>query len=450
MRSSYSPSVLVSLLFTALVGCSPSAFISKEAKKDILHSTELENAHIGIAIYDASASRSLYTYQSNKYFIPASNTKLFSCYAALKYLGDSLRGIYYSEDDTAVYLLPAGDPTFLHRDYNRQAVVDFLKSSNKKIYIGDKNWRENPLGFGWSWDDYNSDYMAERSPLPVYGNVIKWVQERDSSQKNTNGEFNNAVSIYSIPEVNWRVRFSTDSNYNSFYVKRKKDDNEFFITEGKEQRKEQDVPFVTNGLQSAVELIKDSVGRAVFISNDVIGNKTFRNSIKSQPIDSLLTPMMHRSDNFFAEQTLLMVSQQLLGFMSTSKVIDTLLKSDFRELPQMPRWVDGSGLSRYNLFTPEDFIWLLMKMKGEFGMERLKRILPTGGTGTLSNFFKDANGFLFAKTGTLSGQVALSGYLYTKKNKLLLFSILVSNHNGSAVAIRRRTEAFLQSLRDKY
>jgi D-alanyl-D-alanine carboxypeptidase/D-alanyl-D-alanine-endopeptidase (penicillin-binding protein 4) len=147
---------------------------------------------------------------------------------------------------------------------------------------------------------------------------------------------------------------------------------------------------------------------------------------------------------------LLMVSQQLLQTMSTSRVIDTLLKSDLRDIPQKPRWVDGSGLSRYNLFTPEDFIWLLNKMKDEFGMERLKRILPTGGTGTLANYFKNETGLIFGKTGTLSGQIALSGILYTKNNRILLFSILVNNHNGSVTTIRRQTEAFLRSVREHY
>jgi len=139
-----------------------------------------------------------------------------------------------------------------------------------------------------------------------------------------------------------------------------------------------------------------------------------------------------------------------LSYMSTPGIIDTLLKSDLKDLPDKPRWVDGSGLSRYNLFSPDDFVWLLQKMKSEFGMDRLKHILATGGTGTLSNFFKEERGVLFAKTGTLSGQVALSGFLYTKKNKLFVFSILVNNHNGSATAVRKSTEAFLKSIREQY
>jgi D-alanyl-D-alanine carboxypeptidase/D-alanyl-D-alanine-endopeptidase (penicillin-binding protein 4) len=112
--------------------------------------------------------------------------------------------------------------------------------------------------------------------------------------------------------------------------------------------------------------------------------------------------------------------------------------------------VDGSGLSRYNLFTPNDFVVLLQKMQREIGMTRLQAILPTGGKGTLANLYKQDSNYIFAKTGTLSGIVALSGYLYTKKNKLLIFSILINNHTGSAGTIRRRVESFLTGIRNRY
>ena len=158
--------------------------------------------------------------------------------------------------------------------------------------------------------------------------------------------------------------------------------------------------------------------------------------------------MMHRSDNFFAEQTLLMVSNERLGSMNDARIIDTLLKTDLKGLPQTPNWVDGSGLSRNDLFTPRDFVWLLDKMKNEFGLPRLKGILPTGGTGTLARYYKKDSGYIFAKTGSLSGVVALSGYLITKKDHLLIFSILVNNSNDPAV--RRKMERLVEMIREKY
>jgi D-alanyl-D-alanine carboxypeptidase/D-alanyl-D-alanine-endopeptidase (penicillin-binding protein 4) len=136
--------------------------------------------------------------------------------------------------------------------------------------------------------------------------------------------------------------------------------------------------------------------------------------------------------------------------MSDEKIIDTILKTDLKDLPQKPKWVDGSGLSRYNLFTPQDFVFILNKMKNEFGMERLKVIFPTGGKGTLTNYYVADSNYIYAKTGTLSGVAAISGFLYTKKGKQLIFSILVNNHQASGTDVRRAVEKFLQGVRNKY
>jgi D-alanyl-D-alanine carboxypeptidase/D-alanyl-D-alanine-endopeptidase (penicillin-binding protein 4) len=159
---------------------------------------------------------------------------------------------------------------------------------------------------------------------------------------------------------------------------------------------------------------------------------------------------MHRSDNFFAEQTLLMVSDKILGVMSDAKIIDTLLKTDFASLPQKPKWVDGSGLSRYNLFSPQDFVTVLNKMQQEFVWNRITTILPTGGTGTISSYYKKYAGKIFAKTGTLSNNIALSGYLLTDSGKKLIFSVLVNNHQAPTATIRKDVENFLGWLIEKY
>ena len=136
--------------------------------------------------------------------------------------------------------------------------------------------------------------------------------------------------------------------------------------------------------------------------------------------------------------------------MDDSRMMDSVLKNDLKGLPQQPRWVDGSGLSRYNLFTPQDFVWILNKMKQEFSFERLKGIFPTGGQGTIRDYYKTDSGRIFAKTGTLSGHLALSGYMITRSNKTLIFSVIVNNHNGSGPAIRRQVEQFLLGISKEY
>ncbi len=433
------------LFFISLISCSSQKQITKIAKASVLSDSALQQAHLGISIFDPSSNKYLYNLNSSHYFVPASNIKIITCYAAMKYLGDSVPGMRYSQTDNGIILFPTGDPSLLHADFKNQPIINFLQKETRPLFITGNHWQADALGAGWSWGDYNFYYSAERSVLPVYGNILTWVQERADSTHS-----DQSVFIYSIPEINWKVRFNPDTSLKSFYVQRNKDENVFVVTEGKENKKQQQVPFVTQGLQSALELLKDTIGKEIVILDRLPTPGLRLTTIFSQPTDSLLKPMMHRSDNFFAEQLLLMVSNEKLGVLSDDKIIDTLLRTDLSDLPQKPGWADGSGLSRYNLFTPQDFVTILKRMRQEFGMERMKRLFPTGGIGTLGNLYQQDSGYIYAKTGTLSGVVALSGFIYTRKNKLLIFSVLVNNHRGSAIAIRKQVETFLSKLRNTY
>ena len=95
-------------------------------------------------------------------------------------------------------------------------------------------------------------------------------------------------------------------------------------------------------------------------------------------------------------------------------------------------------------------MYILNKTKNEFGWDRIKNILPTGGTGTLSSYYKKDSSFIYAKTGTLSNNCALSGYLITKKGKLLIFSVLANNYISGATPVRRAVEKFLLAIRENY
>jgi len=439
---------IISLLcLLVLFSCSVQKQAGAIAKRDLLDDEALASAHTGIAIYDPASARYLYDFQGSRYFTPASNTKIFTCYAAMKYLKHILTGMRYYENDTAIYLVPTGDPSLLHAAFPNQPVIRFLQQQQKQMYITDLNFREEPLGEGWSWDDYNEPYMAERNALPVYGNMITWVQEEIKSAENSAEK---SASVYSDPEINWKVRFDADPRAAVFNVKRDRNENIFHITEGKERYKKMSVPFVVNGIRSALELLADTVRKTIRFADHFTVPNPKPQAIWSQPTDSLLKPMMYRSDNFFAEQLLLMVSEQQLGVMNNGLIIGTILKTDLKDLPQPPAWVDGSGLSRYNLFSPRDFITVLDKMRAEFGMNRIRGLFPTGGQGTLSGYYVRDSGYIYAKTGSLSGVATISGYLYTKKNRLLIFSVMVNNHLSGTAAIRKKVERFVKDIREKF
>ncbi|OSZ73830.1 hypothetical protein CAP36_17685 [Chitinophagaceae bacterium IBVUCB2] len=468
-----------------LSSCSIEKQIAKSAKADVLDAKALQTAHVGISIFDSETNKYLYNYQGDKYFVPASNIKIPTCYAAMKYLGDSLVGLRYGystsfANDNVIVIQPTGDPTFLHEEFKRQPAFNFLKFDKAGISWGflDTIWKDEKWGSGWTWNDYDATYMAERSSMPVFGNVVniklKKAADRflDSSLRRprynvfkTQCHFFDSLinSDLSIEANSFYFNGETVASENLYgRFERQLDRNEFSIKESANIFSQVNIPFVANGSQTAKWIIADSLNisfrnlqpsRTKSKFNGGFGHSVHVENwfkIHSQPTDSLLKPMMHRSDNFFAEQSLLMVSNEKLGVMNDAKIIDTILKTDFKDLPQKPRWVDGSGLSRYNLFTPQDFVVILTKMKNEFGIERIKVVFPTGGEGTISSYYKTESGFIFAKTGTLSGVVAFSGFLYTKKGKLLIFSTLVNNHQASATDVRKAMEKFLQGIRNNY
>lgn len=434
-------SIISMQLFSA---CSATRIVEKYANKNLIYDSVMIDAHVGILIVDAETNKPIYRYNDNKYFVPASNTKIITLYAGLKYLKDSLAGIQYQQQGDSLLLIPTGDPTFLHPDFPKQPVFDFLKREQKPMSMSNATWKTEALGEGWMWDDYNSDYMTERSAFPVYGNVIRWIQMMDSGSISALAR--QEAFIYSEPDISWKVNFSSDTGAITFSAKRSLIHNTFFITQGKEPNAVIDVPYITNGLSTGLALLKDSLLKTIDITESA---STVKNTIRSQPVDSLFKIMMYRSDNFFAEQILLMASNEQYGIMDEKKIISDLLQEDLKDFPQTPVWADGSGLSRYNLFSPQDFVWILSKMKHEYGMERLKKIFPQGATGTLLNYYKKGNASIFAKTGTMSGVVCLSGYLYGKSGKLMLFSFLVNDYIQPAWKIRQKVEAFLETIREK-
>ncbi|MFY7964030.1 MAG: D-alanyl-D-alanine carboxypeptidase/D-alanyl-D-alanine endopeptidase [Chitinophagaceae bacterium] len=403
-----------------------------EELPSILNDSALKSAHIGICVYSPATKSFIQNYQGDKYFIPASNIKIATCYAAMKYLGDSIIGIKFKEDDENIYIQAAGDPTFLHKDFPVQKVFDLLNASSKKIILSDSKFTAKPLGKGWSWDDYQEPYMAERSAFPVNGNVVKFYY-------NENGY----KTIPQYFEKFFSSQFQASDGNMKFSISRNYGNNSFFFDINPGKKEEDEITFNTSqSVNPTTAILEDILHKKV----EKVAYRNLTKKIYSQATDSLLKYMMWNSDNLFAEQALLMVSNEKLGLMNDEKVIDTLLKSDFKNLPQKPRWVDGCGLSRYNLFTPQDFVFILNKMSDEFGISRIKNIFPTANAGTLKGYYKGLEGKLFAKTGSLSNNLSLSGFITTKSGKELVFSIIVNNHQSIPTQVRLAIEKYITQL----
>ena len=120
------------ILFSAFVllflySCTTTRKIGTSAERQVLNDPALKTSHVGISIFEPATNKYWYNHQGDKYFVPASNTKLPTCYAAMKFLADSIIAFNYAVDGETIYIEPTGDPTFLHPDFKNQPAFDLLK-----------------------------------------------------------------------------------------------------------------------------------------------------------------------------------------------------------------------------------------------------------------------------------------------------------------------------------
>jgi serine-type D-Ala-D-Ala carboxypeptidase/endopeptidase (penicillin-binding protein 4) len=401
-----------------------------------LETSELENnGFVGIKIFDPKTQEVIFAKNENRYFVPASNIKILSLYASLKNIGDSIPALKYALKNDSLFVSGTADPTFLHPDLPSSKTFDFLKNSPAKtIVFSDANFKNEVFGPGWAWDDYNDYYQTELSSLPIYGNIVRF--------KKTNNELSISPLIFSD---------SLFSSQNSFLeIKRNIDGNAFYTTPKTIQKSdfEQDIPFKTS-FSLLRKLLSDTLKKEV-TRKYFMPNKEFK-TLYSLPVDTVLRRMMQISDNMLAEQLLLLSGAKYSDTISTSLTIKNIQKDLMANIPQKFNWVDGSGLSRYNLVTPEGLVFLLDAMLKEFPKNRLFSLMSIGGqVGTLKNAYKSDVPFVFAKTGSLSGVYNQSGYLITKSGRLLIFSFMNNNFVGSATKVRVKTSEIVTFLHENY
>jgi D-alanyl-D-alanine carboxypeptidase/D-alanyl-D-alanine-endopeptidase (penicillin-binding protein 4) len=406
------------------VGCK-SLKIKHKINKE-LASSFFENQFTGIYIYDVNADKVVYNYNGTKYFTPASNTKIFTLYTGLELLSDSIPAFKYAINKDTITIQATGDPTFLH-PFFKDSTAYKMARNYKKVNLITNNIADKKYAPGWAWEDFDSYFSSERSAFPMYGNVVTIQNE-------------NVLNVTPIFFEN-ELEITNDS------YGREEFSNNFYFD--KNRIRETAIPMI----------ISDSL--LLNLWNDILPNKVSlikESAIKPSKMaysissDSLYKRMMNVSDNFLAEQVLILASTTLSDTLNSSKVRAFMLENQLKDLKQKPRWVDGSGLSRYNLFTPNSFVEVLTKMYKKIPKERLFSFFNAeGNSETLKNIFSDEKvPYIYAKSGTLGNNYNLSGYLITKANKVLIFSFMNNHFMHSNSKIKEQIQVIFEQLRDDY
>lgn len=409
-------------------------------------SPALEKTHVGLCVRDAVTGKELLDWQADRYFTPASNVKILTLAACLEILGDTLTRLRYdfAEGDTSeplgmFFLQGSGDPTWLHPDFQAwQPAPAFLNDHPHamQLLIGTPGFSENDrFGAGWSWDDFPAYYSPERSALPVYGNSLH-VQLLDTGWMALPRRFQDSLRYDPEAKTVTRTPFSGRISVPKY-------------------------PGQTPGETFVVPLFRPA-GKAVDWLNDSLHihlgslpeiTTVLHRPWKVCPADTVCRRMMHQSDNFIAEQLLLMCGGERYGLLQQAPAIRWLRDTLWQDLANPPRWVDGSGLSRYNLVTPRYFTGVLHRLWRSQPRERLLDLFPAAGVdGTVADWrtAPDGQPYVYAKSGSMGGVYCLSGYLQTKKGRMLVFSVLHNGFIGSNRPVKNEVQRLLENLYRRY
>ncbi|MCM4169519.1 peptidase S13 [Arenibacter sp. H213] len=419
-----------------------SSCVTSRLIKPIKNSEVFKQGFTGIVIYDPNKDKVLYAQNEDKYFIPASNTKMFTFYTAYKILGDTVNSLNYRETKDSLVFWGTGNPAFLHPDFNDVSALELLRSTNKKLYWADNSEEVTAYGSGWSWNWYKYYYGPQRTALPMYGNIVRFTKgagDRDLS--------------YSPHFFAKDIRLNKDMSTLKYTIDRDSDANLFqynIVLDTVEI--ETDRPFATSS-ELTLEMLMDTLGKEVHKIEYKLVAGLPHTKLKGVETDSLFKQMMTISDNFLAEQLLVLASDKLFDSLNIGKVIEYAEKNYLSDLPDKPVWVDGSGLSSHNKFTPRSIIALLKKIREEIPEEKIYAFFPAGGkSGTIKSWYASGNAkpYIYAKTGTLDGTHCLSGYLLTKSNKMLYFSFMHNNYIIGTNALKQEMQKLLFPFYERY
>jgi len=464
--------------------CTFSAFgtpLREQVEQLISGSATASRAFWGIQVTDPSNGRTVFESNSGHYFIPASNTKLFSTALALLRLGPGYR---FTTTITAqiaidtqghirgdVTFVGAGDPNLSPRDipYHKGPITgnalravddlaDQLLQNGVRVIDGDvigddTIWPWDPYPEGWAIDDAVSEDGAPVSALTINDNRMK-VHLRP-------GKPGDPATVSCDPPLPYYffhngVRTGSRDSLVHIAIDRAPGSREIVIrgtlpagNDGISEYIAIDDPalFAAGALRDAL------IGRGIVVRGHAVARHRGADSARgkadgvvlashqSPPLVESLRVINKVSQNLHAEMVLRETARVLGGDGSRQLGLDALqsLLGEIGVPKEEYRFEDGSGLSRLNLVTPQMVSRLLAYMYGSQYKTEWVSFLPIGGEdGTLEKRFSTLAGAarIQAKTGSLSHVAALSGYATTRSGAVLSFSIMANNFNGPASEIR--------------
>ncbi|MEJ2613863.1 MAG: D-alanyl-D-alanine carboxypeptidase/D-alanyl-D-alanine-endopeptidase, partial [Ignavibacteriaceae bacterium] len=397
---------------------------------------------------------------------PASNMKILTTVSALLFLKPDYKfytTLYYSGNISNkilygdLYVIGRGDPIFYSSDLD--SLVKEIKNKgiqeiNGNIYA-DISWKDSVYwGNGWMWDDDPSTDAPYLSALNINENSIEVYASPTS--------FGKKADIYLKPEtgyvdvVNKTLTTYSDSNDDYEVTRDWMDRKNTIIVSGLVGS---NAKTDSADLWQGVNILNPPMYFVTLLYEDLMSNGIKVDGIKGikqtpddavqflnyyHTLDSVIVNTNKPSYNLGAEMLLYALAANDSGCPADAKNGIASLKKLISTIgldPENYNLADGSGVSRYNLVSAELILSILKYLyinKPDIYLKFYNSLPIAGIDGTLKNRMLNtaAQNNVHAKTGSLRGVSSLSGYVTSKNNHKIAFSILMENFVGSSSTAR--------------
>jgi len=467
----------------ALVVQAQAASLADGIDKLLADSPVGRGAFWGIQIVELSSGKTVYELNPGHFFVPASNTKLFTTALALARLGpeftfqtrvladgapDSqgvirgpLRLVGGGDPNLSARAIPyrkgpvSGNPLAAIEELAAQVAGQGVRRVTGDIVGDDTYYAWQPYATGWAIEDPMSDDGPPVSALTINDNTLTLTVKPGSRE----GELawlglSPALEYYCIDN---HVRTVAAGGERRIHFDR--------IPGSLQGRLWGTIPVRDRGMDlllgiedparyAAMAFQRALEDRGIVVEGGAVARHQYPDEAAgaassgyelarrvSAPLVEDLRITDKVSQNLHAELALRAVGRARRGTGSFEAGLDELqaFLSEAGIAPEAYQFHDGSGLARLNLVTPATVVKLLRSMYRSADRDTWISLLPVGGEdGTLSARFNDtaAAGRIHAKTGSLSHVSALSGYAEQASGEWLAFSILVNNYNTGTSEVR--------------
>ena len=442
------------VIFIMYISCTPPRTLLylegnpelKNKINDIIEYSGID-LNMGIKIVSLRDNKTLYAYNSQKLLMPASTNKLYTCAAALHYLGNDYRfKTSVLKNNNNLILKGGGDPDLKIDELD--SLAKMVSKSVKKVdtlYVDDTFLDSLNYGEGWMWDEGPWWYAAPVSALSVNDNCVDFYIEPGSIGRSAKIDHfpetsyitfeNNSITVDETLDFK-KIKIDRDwvSNRNNFSVT-----GEILNTTKKDTifRNIYDPTLFTGTIFK--ELLKKHGTKVKLLSlkhQDLSDYKEIANH-KSDSLIVSAKNLMRLSDNLTAELFVKSIGalDSLPGTWETGlDSVKSFLAGQVKMDTSQIRLADGSGVSRYTLTSSDQLISLLTWIYNSKHKDDFISTLPGGGwpNSTLEKRLINEGGKVRAKTGGLSGVRNLAGYIESQKYGTVAFSILMNGYIGSS------------------